>query len=210
MAGVDDVSNGEAMLHEGFTVGILMQEPNLDETKTVLENVQDGVAGARASERHKPATGYRDRVRPEVKRCRRAQRRHDRVIADGREQRRRRRHALRPRGDEQAGSRAEAAGKRQCRDRTCKQPSPWASWGDQGGVRAPGSHVDSVRWRTGAGKGQSLAEGTFVVRALAPCPSPAATGDDAESQGRRGPRHTADARDHHRARTDCARGLPWR
>jgi ATPase subunit of ABC transporter with duplicated ATPase domains len=44
MAGIDDVSNGEAMLHEGYTVGILMQEPNLDETKTVLENVQLGVA----------------------------------------------------------------------------------------------------------------------------------------------------------------------
>ncbi len=48
MAGVDDVSNGEAMLHEGFSVGILMQEPNLDETKTVLENVEDGVAETKA------------------------------------------------------------------------------------------------------------------------------------------------------------------
>jgi ATP-binding cassette ChvD family protein len=48
MAGIDDVSNGEAKLHEGFTVGILMQEPNLDETKSVLENVQDGVAETKA------------------------------------------------------------------------------------------------------------------------------------------------------------------
>jgi len=48
MAGIDDVSNGEAKLHEGFTVGILMQEPNLDETKTVLENVQEGVAETKA------------------------------------------------------------------------------------------------------------------------------------------------------------------
>ncbi|MBK9740319.1 MAG: energy-dependent translational throttle protein EttA [Actinobacteria bacterium] len=48
MAGVDEVSNGEAMLMEGYTVGILMQEPNLDETKTVLENVQDGVAETKA------------------------------------------------------------------------------------------------------------------------------------------------------------------
>jgi ATP-binding cassette ChvD family protein len=48
MAGIDDVSNGEAKLHEGFTVGILMQEPNLDETKTVLENVQDGVSETKA------------------------------------------------------------------------------------------------------------------------------------------------------------------
>jgi len=44
MAGIDDVSNGEAKLMEGYTVGILMQEPRLDESKTVLENVQDGVA----------------------------------------------------------------------------------------------------------------------------------------------------------------------
>ena len=44
MAGIDDVSNGEARLMEGYTVGILMQEPRLDESKTVLENVQEGVA----------------------------------------------------------------------------------------------------------------------------------------------------------------------
>ena len=48
MAGVDDVSNGEAKLMEGYTVGILMQEPQLDESKTVLENVQDGVAETKA------------------------------------------------------------------------------------------------------------------------------------------------------------------
>jgi len=48
MAGIDDVSNGEAMLHEGYTVGILMQEPNLDETKTVIENVEEGVAETKA------------------------------------------------------------------------------------------------------------------------------------------------------------------
>ena len=44
MAGLDQPSNGEAKLTPGFTVGILMQEPELDESKTVLENVQDGVA----------------------------------------------------------------------------------------------------------------------------------------------------------------------
>ena len=44
MAGIDELSNGEADLAEGARVGILMQEPNLDESKTVLENVQDGVA----------------------------------------------------------------------------------------------------------------------------------------------------------------------
>lgn len=43
MAGLDQPSNGEARLSPGYSVGILMQEPELDETKTVLENVQDGV-----------------------------------------------------------------------------------------------------------------------------------------------------------------------
>ncbi|UIN32083.1 energy-dependent translational throttle protein EttA [Microbacterium binotii] len=44
MAGLDQPSNGEAKLSPGYSVGILMQEPELDETKTVLENIQDGVA----------------------------------------------------------------------------------------------------------------------------------------------------------------------
>lgn len=44
MAGLDTPSNGEAVLTPGYTVGILMQEPELDEEKTVLENIQDGVA----------------------------------------------------------------------------------------------------------------------------------------------------------------------
>lgn len=44
MAGLDTPSNGEAMLSPGYTVGILMQEPVLDETKTVLENIEDGIA----------------------------------------------------------------------------------------------------------------------------------------------------------------------
>src|SRR5690349_210877 len=42
MAGLDQPSNGEARLSPGFSVGILMQEPQLDETKTVRENVEDG------------------------------------------------------------------------------------------------------------------------------------------------------------------------
>lgn len=44
MAGLDKPSNGEAILSPGFSVGILMQEPELDESKTVLENIQDGIA----------------------------------------------------------------------------------------------------------------------------------------------------------------------
>ncbi len=40
MAGLEEVSNGEARLTPGYSVGILEQEPPLDEDKTVLENIQ--------------------------------------------------------------------------------------------------------------------------------------------------------------------------
>ena len=40
MAGIEEVSNGDAKLTPGYTVGILQQEPPLDEDKTVLENIQ--------------------------------------------------------------------------------------------------------------------------------------------------------------------------
>jgi len=43
MAGLQQPSNGEAYLTPGFTVGILLQEPKLEESRSVLENVQDGV-----------------------------------------------------------------------------------------------------------------------------------------------------------------------
>ena len=42
MAGLDEPSNGEARLSPGYSVGILMQEPELDDSKTVLENVRMG------------------------------------------------------------------------------------------------------------------------------------------------------------------------
>ncbi|QKW21953.1 energy-dependent translational throttle protein EttA [Kitasatospora sp. NA04385] len=48
MAGLDQPSNGDAFLSPGFTVGMLQQEPPLDESKTVLENVQDGVKEIKA------------------------------------------------------------------------------------------------------------------------------------------------------------------
>ena len=44
MAGLQQPSNGEAYLTPGYTVGILLQEPHLDETKNVIENVKEGVA----------------------------------------------------------------------------------------------------------------------------------------------------------------------
>ena len=53
MAGLDTPSNGEARLSPGYSVGILMQEPELDENKTVLENVQEGVGEIKAKvDRH--------------------------------------------------------------------------------------------------------------------------------------------------------------
>jgi ATP-binding cassette ChvD family protein len=48
MAGLEQPSNGEVRLMVGYTVGILAQEPVLDEGKTVLANVEAGVAGTRA------------------------------------------------------------------------------------------------------------------------------------------------------------------
>jgi len=44
MAGLQQPSNGEAYLTPGYSVGILLQEPPLNEEKNVLENVQEGVA----------------------------------------------------------------------------------------------------------------------------------------------------------------------
>ena len=43
MAGLDQPSNGEARLSPEYSVGMLMQEPPLNEDKTVLGNVQEGV-----------------------------------------------------------------------------------------------------------------------------------------------------------------------
>jgi ATP-binding cassette ChvD family protein len=48
MAGLDTPSNGEARLAPGYSVGILMQEPPLDESLTVLGNVQLAVKETKA------------------------------------------------------------------------------------------------------------------------------------------------------------------
>jgi ATP-binding cassette ChvD family protein len=47
MAGLEHPSNGDAFISPGYSVGILLQEPPLDESKTVLENVQDGVGATK-------------------------------------------------------------------------------------------------------------------------------------------------------------------
>ncbi|HEX6673541.1 MAG TPA: energy-dependent translational throttle protein EttA [Actinomycetes bacterium] len=48
MAGRETISNGEAFLTPGYSVGILEQEPRLDESLDVLGNVEQGVAAKRA------------------------------------------------------------------------------------------------------------------------------------------------------------------
>ncbi len=49
MAGLDQPSNGDATLTPGYSVGILQQEPTLNEDKTVLGNVEEGVAATKAT-----------------------------------------------------------------------------------------------------------------------------------------------------------------
>jgi ATP-binding cassette ChvD family protein len=72
MAGLEQPSNGDARLFPGFSVGLLSQEPQLDETKTVLGNVQDGVAETKAlldqynAIAEKMATDYSDELLEEM------------------------------------------------------------------------------------------------------------------------------------------------
>ena len=72
MAGLEQPSNGDARLFPGFTVGLLSQEPRLDENKTVLGNVEDGVAETKALlDRYneiaeKLATDYSDELLEEM------------------------------------------------------------------------------------------------------------------------------------------------
>src|SRR5579883_2085091 len=48
MAGLEQPSNGDALLTPGYSVGILLQEPPLNEEKDVLGNVEEGVAETKA------------------------------------------------------------------------------------------------------------------------------------------------------------------
>ena len=71
MAGLDTPNNGDALLQPGATVGILQQEPQLDETKTVRENVEDGVAIKAKLNRYNEvaelmATDYSDELMEEM------------------------------------------------------------------------------------------------------------------------------------------------
>jgi ATP-binding cassette ChvD family protein len=59
MAGLETISNGEATLAPGATVGILLQEPRLDPAKDVLGNVDEGVAATRALLRRFEELGQR-------------------------------------------------------------------------------------------------------------------------------------------------------
>ncbi|MDL4777512.1 MULTISPECIES: energy-dependent translational throttle protein EttA [Thermomonosporaceae] len=72
MAGLDQPSNGDARLMPGFTVGMLQQEPPLNEAKTVLGNVEEGVAETKAmldrfnEIAEKMATDYSDELMAEM------------------------------------------------------------------------------------------------------------------------------------------------
>ena len=72
MAGLETASNGDANLAPGATVGILLQEPPLNEEKNVLENVQEAVADtlalmARFNEiAEQMATDYSDELLAEM------------------------------------------------------------------------------------------------------------------------------------------------
>ena len=72
MAGVERPSNGDARLMPGFTVGLLGQEPALNDSKTVLGNVEEGVAETKALlDRYNQiaeqmATGYSDELLAEM------------------------------------------------------------------------------------------------------------------------------------------------
>jgi ATP-binding cassette ChvD family protein len=72
MAGLDQPSNGEARLMPGYTVGLLTQEPRLDESTTVLGNIEQAVSDtksklARFNEiAEKLATDYSDELMTEM------------------------------------------------------------------------------------------------------------------------------------------------
>jgi ATP-binding cassette ChvD family protein len=72
MAGLDQPNNGEAFLAPGATVGILQQEPTLDEDKSVLGNVQEGLGEIKTKlDRfneiaEKMATDYSDELMEEM------------------------------------------------------------------------------------------------------------------------------------------------
>jgi ATP-binding cassette ChvD family protein len=72
MAGLEQPSNGDARLLPGFTAGMLGQEPVLDESKTVLGNVEEGVADVKAllaeynQIAEKMATDYSDELLAEM------------------------------------------------------------------------------------------------------------------------------------------------
>ena len=72
MAGIDQPSNGEAFADPEASVGILLQEPQLDESKTVRENVEDGLGDVMQNLKRyneiaeKMATDYSDELMEEM------------------------------------------------------------------------------------------------------------------------------------------------
>ena len=133
--GVDTDFRGEAQLAPGATVGLLEQEPHLDEAKDVRGNVEDGVAeiarAARPLQRARRQLLRRDRRRVRAppgadRRRRRLEPRHERRVRDGRAApaaRRRRRHeALRRRAPPRRAVPAAAQRARPAAARRADQP----------------------------------------------------------------------------------------
>ncbi len=135
MAGIETEYRGDAMLAPNATVGLLEQEPHLDETKDVKGNVEEAVTETKAllerfnELRRQLLRGDGRRVRPPAgadRRRRRVEPRHDHRVRDGRAapaaRRRRRLQALRRRAPPRGAVPAAAAPARPAAARRADEP----------------------------------------------------------------------------------------
>ena len=159
MAGIDQEYRGEAALAPGATVGMLEQEPILDETKDVKGNVEDGVAETKAllDRFNELAANYSEETRRGVRRHpgqdrrrRRLEPRHAAGVRDGRPAPapagRRGGHPLRGRAPARGAMPAAAARARTAAARRAHQP-PRRRVGGLAGA-APGRVQGGTSWRS--------------------------------------------------------------
>ena len=171
MAGQDTEYRGEAQLAPGATVGLLEQEPQLDESKDVRGNVEDGVAELRAParplQRARRQLLRRDRRRVRApagadRRGRRLEPRHPARPGDGRAAaaaRRRRRHeALRRRAPPRRALPAAARARPTC---CCSTSRPTTSTPS----RSPGSSSTSRSTRAPSWPSPTIATSSTTSRA---------------------------------------------
>lgn len=136
MAGLEQPSDGEVRLTPSYTAGVLLQEPPLNEARTVPGNVEEGVAGTKALiERYSEAAGklaavYSDDLREELGRLQEHLDHRDARDLDSQ----RAGHALRCRPPRRPGERAVRRGAAACArcccpSRTCScSMSPPTTW----------------------------------------------------------------------------------